>query len=202
MDRRSVAAGSATEGEGLDPGAHTAASPQERVEASAAGRWALSAMLVVTLAALVAWNLPAGSELRTVTLPLSEPYINATGLTQTWNLFAPDPLSRTREFEARIHYPDGTSTSWQAPRGGPGLAQYRTYRWYAQMARLRLDSSQERWKPFVEWLVKVHDHRGRQPDRVDLIRRWRDVAPSPDTPDGSWQEETFFTLDLYSEPTR
>lgn len=174
---------------------------QERVEATAIGRWLISALLLVTVAALLAWNLPAGSELRNAALPLSEPYINATGLTQTWNLFAPNPMTRTRKLEARIHHTDGTSSVWRPPVGGPWLDQYRTYRWYAETARLRQDSFRPQWRPFAEWVAAL-DHGGRTPDRVELVRRWKDIAPPGGGPDGSWQEEVFYTLDLTTGGSR
>lgn len=171
------------------------ASLQERFEASTAGRWLVSAFLAVTVVALGIWNLPA-SELRSTGLPVARPYINAAGLTQTWNLFAPDPLDRTREMEAIILYTDGSSVSWRPPQGGPWLAPYRTYRWYAEIARLRLDRNKERWEPFAAWVVRTHDHGGRQPDRVNLVRRWQDIAPPGGAPNGPWNEEVFYTLDL------
>jgi hypothetical protein len=155
----------------------------------------VSALLVATVAALIIWNLPS-SELKSVALPAAQPYIGATGLTQGWNLFAPDPLDRSREMVAFIHYADGTSASWRPPRGGPWLAPYRTYRWYAEIARLRLDRNSERWEPFAAWVARSHDHGGRQPARVDLVRRWQDIAPPGGAPDGPWQEERFYSLDL------
>jgi hypothetical protein len=165
------------------------------MEDSAAGRWLVSAFLVMTVGALVIWNLPP-SELKSVGLPVAEPYINAAGLTQTWNLFAPNPLNRSREMVATIYYADGTSASWRPPHGGPWLDQYRTYRWYAQIARLRLDRSRARWGPFAAWVTSAHDHGGRQPVRVELIRRWQDIAPPGGAPDRPWSEEIFYTLDL------
>lgn len=168
---------------------------QERFEATPIGRGLISVVVVVTVAALLAWNLPVGSALRNAALPASEPYVNATGLTQTWNLFAPNPMTRTRELEARVHFTDGSTSTWRPPVGGPWLAQYRTYRWYAETARLRLDSYRPLWKPFAEWVAAL-DYGGRRPDRVDLVRRWKDVAPPGGGADGAWQEEVFYTLDL------
>lgn len=178
-----------------------AASLQERFETGRPGRWVISAFLAVTVVALLAWNLPL-SELRRVTEPLSQPYVNATGLTQTWNLFAPDPLKRTRRLEARIRYTDGSSATWQAPQGGAVVGQYRTYRWYAQMARLRLDASSPRWEPFADWLIRAHDHGGRTPAEIELVRHWRDVGPPGGGPEGLWQEETFYRRDLAPEAGR
>jgi hypothetical protein len=175
------------------------ASLQERVEGSAGGRWLVSAFLVVTLAALTVWNLPA-SEVKRVALPLAQPYISATGLNQTWNLFAPDPLRHSRELVAHVHYAEGPPESWRPPQGGPWFAPYRTYRWYAEVARLRLDRSEPWWEPFAAWVARIHERPGRQPVRVELVRRWQEVAPPGGGPQGPWKEFTFYTLDLSTQP--
>ncbi len=189
--------------EGMAPAQEGGAAPslQERIEASGLGRWVISAFLAVTVVALLAWNLPL-SELRRMTEPFSQPYVNATGLTQTWNLFAPDPLTRTRRLEARILYTDGSSATWQAPVGGAVFGQYRTYRWYAQMARLRYDASSPRWEPFANWVIRAHDHGGRMPAEIELVRHWRDVAPPGGGPGGLWQQETFYRRNLAPEAGR
>ncbi|HEV2069109.1 MAG TPA: hypothetical protein VGR26_04880 [Acidimicrobiales bacterium] len=188
-------------GHGVDvaPDEVTPVPPQQRLESREGGRWLVSGFLVVTLAALLVWNLPA-SELRSLGLPFAEPYINATGLTQTWNLFAPDPLRHSRELVAHVHYDDGRSVSWRPPQGGPWLAQYRTYRWYAQVARLRLDRSRPRWEPFAAWVARIHEAPGRKPVRVELVRRWRELAPPGGGPGGAWEESTFYVLDLAADP--
>ena len=98
--------------------------------------------------------------------------------------------------EANIYYTDGTSGTWRPPQGDPWLAPYRTYRWYAEIARLRLDRNKPRWEPFASWVARTVDHGGRQPARVELVRRWQEIAPPGGAPNGPWNEEVFYTLDL------
>lgn len=157
---------------------------QERLEGSVAGRRFLSLALVLTLAAVVAWNLPQ-SPLREATLPVVEPYVRIAGLDQTWNLFAPDPPRVTFEVIARIDYADGTSDTWRPPRND---------RWRKWLGAVRLDRNMSLWSPTAAWIAGSHDHDGRRPVTVTLVRRGRDLLPpGSGAPEPDWQEFPFFT---------
>jgi hypothetical protein len=160
---------------------------QERLEASAAGRGLISALLVVTLAAVVLWNLPA-SHIKDAALPLVGPYVNAAGVDQVWNLFAPNPPQRTFEVLARITYADGTQALWQPPRND---------RWRKWLGAIRAERNRALWEPTAAWIAGHHDDGGRQTVRVDLIQRRRDLPP-PGTGTGQrpWQSRTFFTYEV------
>ncbi|HEV2810949.1 MAG TPA: hypothetical protein VGV93_11210 [Acidimicrobiales bacterium] len=163
---------------------------------SAGGRWLLRSFLALTVTAVVVWNFP-GSGIRTGVLPVVERYINATGLTQTWNLFAPDPTDNTSELVARIEYLDGTSLRWQPPRGGKVVGEYRTYHWAVFADRLRSDGWRSLREPFARWLAETHSEGDRRPVRVELISRSRrNLPPGSDGPRPHWEESTLYTLDL------
>src|SRR5688500_7276572 len=91
---------------------------QRRLETSATGRAFLSGVIGFTLAAMLISNLPA-SELRRTGMKIFDPYLDATGLHQNWNLFAPDPRRSTLQLEARITFDDGSTTVWHPPTGDP-----------------------------------------------------------------------------------
>ncbi len=177
-------------------------SPQERLEASPAGRWVVRAFLAVTVTALVVFNFP-GSGIRSLALPVVERYINATGLTQGWNVFAPDPPGFTSEVVARIEYLDGTSVRWQPPRGGDLVGGYRTYHWAVGSGRLQGEGWRSLREPFARWLARIHSEGGRRPVRVELISRIRpNLPPGTDASSPPWEESTVFTLDLRSDGGR
>ncbi len=167
-----------------DPTASTTPSLQERLESSPAGRRVLSAVLVFTLAAVGAWNLPP-SALRDATRPVVEPYVRTVGLDQVWNLFAPDPPRTTFEVLARIEYADGTSSTWRAPRND---------RWRKWLGAVRLDRNMSLWIPTAAWIAGHHDHGGRRPVTVTLVRRGRELAPpGSGAGDPEGEEYPFFT---------
>lgn len=160
---------------------------QERLEASAAGRRLISAFLVVTLAAVVVWNLPT-SHIKETALPVVGPYVNAMGLDQVWNLFAPNPPQRTFEVTARITYADDSQALWQPPRND---------RWRKWLGAIRHERNRALWEPTAAWIAGHHDDGGRRTVRVELIQRRRDLPP-PGTGTGHrpWQATTFFTYEV------
>lgn len=161
-----------------------AASLQERFESSRAGRSLLSVALVLTLAAVAAWNLPS-SALREAALPVVEPYVRTLGLDQNWNLFAPNPPRATFEVLARIDYADGSWGEWRSPRND---------RWRKWLGAVRLDRHRSLREPTAAWIARNHDHGGRRPVTVTLVRRGRVLAPpgsSASTPTA--QHVPFFT---------
>lgn len=171
----------------------------ERLEASNAGRWLLSAVLVFNLTAVVVWNSP-NSSLRDLALPVVRPYLNAVGLSQSWAIFAPDPATQTFELVATIDYADGTSGSWRPPEGDPLIGRYRTYRWRKWAGSAHLEAKSWMWEPTARWVEDNHDHGGRQPIRIELVRRWRDLKPpTSGEPDSDWHEYVYYTLELGEE---
>ncbi len=177
-------------------------SPQERLEASGWGRWLVRGFLALTVTAVVVWNFP-GSGIRTGALPVVERYINATGLTQNWKLFAPDPTDTTSELVARIEYVDGTSVQWRPPRGGDLVGEYRTYRWAVYADRLHGEIWRSLREPLARWLARTHSEAGRRVVKVELIS-WRRPTPPPgaEVPPPIWQRSMLFTLDLTSGSPR
>lgn len=166
------------------PSQEPALSLQERLESSGAGRSLLSVLLVLTLAAVVAWNLPP-SALREAALPVVEPYVRTLGLDQTWNLFAPDPPRATFEVLARIDYADGSWGEWRPPRND---------RWRKWLGAIRLDRNMALWAPTAAWIAASHDHDGRRPVTVTLVRRGHPLPPpGSGAAEPTWEELPFFT---------
>ncbi len=169
-------------------------SVQERVEASPLGQWMLSALLVFTLFTVAVWNMP-DSALKQDVIPVAQPYLNATGLSQSWAVFAPDPPRLTLGIFARIHYTDGSTAVWRPPRGDAVVGHYRTYRWWKWVESARLDSNRFLWEPTAAWVAETYDHGGRLPAQVDLVREWRDLlAPGSGRESNAVREYTYFTL--------
>ena len=81
------------------------------------GRSLLSLFIVVTLVAVVVTNLPE-SLLRRRSRRSTDPYLKATGLDQSWRIFAPNPRQISLRLEARVRYDDGSVVVWQPPAGG------------------------------------------------------------------------------------
>lgn len=160
-------------------------------------QWVVSVLLIIVLAAVVVWNLP-DSGLRRSIIPVVTPLMRATGLNQSWTVFAPDPPRLSLEVVARIDYSDGTSAQWRPPEGGTLVGPYRTYRWRKWAGLARLDTNRKLWGSTATWVAENLDHRGRTPIHVHLVRRWRELPPpgSRGQYESGKSEYTFFTLSL------
>ena len=170
---------------------------QERLEVSRGGRALISAFVVVTLLAVVAFNLPA-SELRRQSMRLFEPYMIATGLDQNWSVFAPDPRREVIELQARITYGDGSPPrTWRVPRGNPVIGVYWDYRWLKWAEWMTAEGDPHLWKPAAQWITRREHAEGRQPLTVALVRRSYALnPPGVSPPHGKWQEYELFNYSV------
>jgi hypothetical protein len=150
---------------------------QARIEASAAGRIAISGLIVWVLIALLVSNLPE-SELKDTGRPVARPLLEAAALSQTWNLFAPNPRRSTLRLEARLTYADGTGLAWRAPDGDPLVSEYRSYRWRKWASNMMSDRRQDLWPQVARWIAERHRREGELPTEVVLVRQFY-FAPAP-----------------------
>jgi hypothetical protein len=175
---------------------------QQRLESSRAGRWLISAFLVATVGAIVVTNLPAGAVQRRLA-PVTQPYLNATGLDQSWNMFAPDPRTEILYLEARVVHADGRVTIWRPPTGGPLLGSYRDSHWrkFVEHAVVRPGNSfgwPQLWRPLALYVASQEADDGSPPVSVTLVKRSAFVLPpGGNAPDHTpFREEPYYTLRL------
>lgn len=169
---------------------------QERLEASRAGRAAISIFAAVTIVSVVVWNLPS-SAIKEEAFKFAGPYVRAAGLDQNWGVFAPDPRRHTLEVVARIQYADGTEKTLSVPRGGRLAGGYWDYRWRKWAEWTSTDSRDFLWRPAAAWFARRAGEAGGQPVRVTLVRRWREtLPPGPGPGRGEWQEYAYYTYEV------
>jgi hypothetical protein len=168
-------------------------SPQEAVESTLAGKLAISGFIVFLLIALLVSNLPE-SELKDTGRPLVRPLLEATALSQTWNLFAPNPRQSTLRLEARMTYADGTTSTWRPPDGDPVVSEYRSYRWRKWATNVMSDRRQGQWPQVARWVAEHHRRDGQLPTQVVLVRQFY-FAPAPGSGDNEvppWGDDVLF----------
>ena len=174
---------------------------QRRLEGSAIGRAFLSGVIGFTLAAMLVSNLPP-SELRRTGMKLLAPYLDASGLHQNWNLFAPDPRRATLQLEARITFADGSAVVWHPPTGDPLVGVYRSFRWRKWAGNVLATSNAALLEPAADWIARLHTANGKTPTEVVLVRRSY-VAPPPGSGEPAarpWNEKIIYTV-RYTEET-
>jgi hypothetical protein len=162
----------------------------ERLEASQAGRVLLSICLAFVLVGIVVFNLPE-SKLKAKVSTATRPVVNALGLNQNWNVFAPDPRRQSIGLEARVTMSDGSQRIWRPYRGGDLVGSYRDYRWGKWVENVRLDRNRKLWPAVASWVAR---NEGSGVRRVVLIRHWREVEPpGASSSEGPQMSYAFYT---------
>ena len=167
---------------------------QERLESSRGGQILITVFLLVTLAAIVMTNANE-SKLRGDFVRVGQPYLNALGLDQAWNVFAPDPRREVIDFEARIRYADGSESKWKMPSGNPVIGVYWDYRWRKYMESAIANAERDRlWKPLAAYVAGQVSDGKRRPAEVTLVRRFYAMTPPGErrTPK-KWTEYPYYT---------
>jgi hypothetical protein len=185
------------------PGTPSPVGWQQRLEESAFGRGMLSSLIVVTLIAIVAINLPQ-SDLRRQLLRPGQPYLNAIGLDQNWALFAPDPRRVVIAVSATVGYDDGRIALWSFPHDGALIGTYRDYRWRKWAENLiSPDNATALWRSAALWAAGQEPRAGHAITSVSLVERFALIAPPGVTPSlGPTQRRVFYTLRLSAPGAR
>ncbi|HWC86712.1 MAG TPA: hypothetical protein VG388_09235 [Solirubrobacteraceae bacterium] len=174
---------------------------QQRFEESSTGRGILSALIVLSLIAIVAINLPQ-SELRRELLRPGQPYLNATGLDQNWALFAPDPRRVVIDVSAVVSLRNGRAALWRFPHDGALIGTYRDYRWRKWEENLINPANALLWRPAALWAATREAGPGEVPKSVALVERFAALEPPGVTPStGPVQQRTFYVLRLLAAST-
>lgn len=161
-------------------------------------RLGISVLIVLVLLGMLASTAPR-SEIKNGLLDLTRPFLLATGLDQTWGVFAPSPPQMSNEVIARVDRADGTVGVYTLV-GGDGVTEYWDYRWrkYGEQLWQEQSAEQER-AAFARWFAQQDSAAGHEPSRVTLVRVVRPnlpAGPGPDT--GPSQDIPFFTTPVSS----
>jgi hypothetical protein len=180
-----------------DPG--SAPSLQQRLEASRAGRWLISAFLIATVGGIVVANLPDG-EAQQQLAAVTQPYMNAAGLDQRWNMFS-NPRTEILYLEARVEHADGSVSVWRPPTGGPVLGGYRDAHWRKFVEHAVPRGNPEEWpalwEPLARYAASQASGGDSPPVRVTLVKRSALTLPPGDGPGRTpFREDAYYSLRL------
>ncbi|MEJ2861397.1 hypothetical protein [Actinomycetospora flava] len=157
-------------------------------------RLAISAFVVLTLLGMLATTAPR-SEIKAGLFELTQPYLLATGLDQSWGVFAPSPPRTTNDVVARVDRADGGVGVYPL-EGSNGVAEYWDYRWrkYGEQLWKKRGAERER-TAFAGYIADQDRAAGHEPVRVTLLRIVHVNAPpgGPPPAAGSDREISFFS---------
>jgi hypothetical protein len=166
--------------------------PSPRSIDSARRRVLVSVFLVVTVAAVLVQNMP-DSVIKTGLMGAARPYLNLTGLDQSWSIFSPNPRQQTVYVLARVVRADGSVAVHPVPTG-IGPSEYWGYRWQKYGESLSDPSRRALWRPYAEWVVNQDQQQGGKPVTVTLVRRVSDNLPPGRQPDAlPFVDQGFYT---------
>jgi hypothetical protein len=168
----------------------------ERLERSLIGEVLISGLVATALIVALVWNLPDSEIKRSATTTL-EPVASATGLDQTWKMYAPDPIRRLEYLDIHVTMADGTDRVWSFREGDPILGPFSWY--HLQKIKEQAIREQDVRAGFARWAVRQVTQPGERPLRVRMVFRSQDLPPPGQaTPDG-WHTETLFDETLSSQ---
>jgi hypothetical protein len=168
-----------------------------RFEGSPVGEAVISGLVVVMLLTGVVWSLPDAEVKRRLT-PVLQPVASATGLEQSWRMYAPEPQRRQEFLEVHVTMANGVQRVWTHPRGDRVLGAFAWYHWQKVKENAVRDPTSR--VGLAHWIVHRLTGRSERAVRVQMILRTESL-PAPGT-DGSpiRGEETLYDETITGRP--
>jgi hypothetical protein len=140
----------------------------------------LNGFIIFHLAAFACWASPVNLKFRDEFVQWIRPYMHWSGLWQSWDMFAPNPVNINAHLEAKITFQDGTQSTWKFPRMDQ-MGYFERYlkeryrKWSSD--RVRLDSYSATWKNTAQYIARIYDGSSGPPKKIQLIRYWAEIPP-------------------------
>jgi len=118
------------------------------------------------------------------------------GFEQGWGVFAPIPASLEVQTHALVSMADGEVVRWDPPGGNLLVGTARFERWRKWSTNVRTGDNRELWEDNA-WRIaeQVGRDEGRQPTKVELVRRWSEAPPPGEGFEREYSEFMFYTFD-------
>lgn len=162
---------------------------QQRLEGSPLGRALISAVVSVVLLISVVWNLPDSAIKDAFTPPL-EPIAAATGLSQQWQMYAPDPIKRLEFVDVHVIMADGTDRVWAMREDHPVVGQFSWYHW--QKLKEQAVRQESIRAGIAHWAVRQLTVPSEHPVRVKMIFHAQSTLPPGHTGPRSTVQEILY----------
>jgi hypothetical protein len=149
----------------------------QRFEASRLGEAVISCVVMVVLIIGVVWSLPDAEIKRRIARVL-QPVASATGLEQSWRMYAPEPLQRLEFLDVRVTMANGVQRVWMNPRGDRVLGAFAWYHWQKVKENAVHDPASR--VGLAHWVVRRLTGRSERATEVQMILRTESL-PAPGT---------------------
>jgi hypothetical protein len=151
----------------------------------------ISAVVAIAVLIGVVWNLP-DSDIKQSMMPTLRPIAAATGLSQVWSMYAPDPISALETIKIEVTMADGSVREWSWQPGDRILGPFAWYRWQKLKEQtIRKPASRA---GFARWAARQLTSSEERPVKVEMLFR-HEPLPAP----GHNEPQQQFVESLYSE---
>jgi hypothetical protein len=181
---------------GVHPGNKLSAIGQ-RFERSFAGEAVISALVTLVVLIGVVWNLPDSHVKRTMT-PTLRPIAAATGLQQSWRMYAPEPISRLEGMQVLVRMADGSERVWSWRHGDRVIAPFAWYRW--QKLKEQAIREPRSRAGIAHWVVRELTAPPERPARVQILFRSEPLPPPGEDGPKTVTVETLYDEALNGRP--
>jgi hypothetical protein len=169
----------------------------EKSESRAFLRGAISTFILFHLIAITCWAIPTNFWLAAGVRELVRPYMLWTGLFQSWDTFAPDPLEVNSYVKAVVVTRDRRIHIWAFPRMEELSfgERYRKER-YRKFAEVMLQQKNAAiWPDIAKHIARSFNSQTDPPDKVFLIQYQTDITPGADETHDPTLKTTIFYED-------
>jgi hypothetical protein len=185
----------------------TTTAPEEsgKPESQAFLRGAISTFILFHLIAITCWVVPTNFWLAAGVRELVRPYMLWTGLFQSWDTFAPDPLAVNSFVKAVVVTRDRRIHVWAFPRMEElsFSERYRKER-YRKFAEVILQEKNAAiWPDIAKHIARLFNSQTDPPEKVLLVQYQTDIAPGADeTHEPTPKPNDFYEDDIQPEDLR
>jgi hypothetical protein len=181
----------------------TTTAPEEsgKPESQAFLRGAISTFILFHLIAITCWVVPTNFWLAAGVRELVRPYMLWTGLFQSWDTFAPDPLAVNSFVKAVVVTRDRRIHVWAFPRMEElsFSERYRKER-YRKFAEVILQEKNAAiWPDIAKHIARLFNSQTDPPEKVLLVQYQTDITPGADETHKPTPRELAF-YDDYVQP--
>lgn len=156
---------------------------------------AISVFILFHLVAIICWAMPVNSPLFAVVNEMTRPYLLWTGLFQSWDMFAPDPIKTNTYVKAVVITQNHHVHVWSFPRMDQlGFGQrYQKERYRKFVEDMLREQNAALLPDVVKHIARFYNDPADPPQKVLLIKFDSDITP------GSKNEREPRPTDFYDD---
>jgi hypothetical protein len=160
----------------------------------------ISVFILFHLIAITCWAVPVNWWLLVAVRQITTPYMLWTGLFQSWDMFAPNPMPANTYFKAVVITKNHVRV-WDFPRMDElSLGErYRKERYRKFLENIAVEQNAAVLPDVVRHIARFYDDPSDPPQKVMLVRYQSDITPGSNDEDENKSKASDF-YDEYIEP--